>query len=141
MNAEPDADHGRPTGVHAQDAVLSAWLGSLAKDPDLGTDIRMMVPVFYDVGRHKTKVWAVLGIATKPLVVSYQTEPTVKGIRGPDGKPVTGTDVRVDFTSQDTRLAYIVSAEVYVSRLLNRAEFRQLCDQRKTYKSIVQALN
>jgi len=138
----PEAASGakNSANAHVQQAVLEAWLESLGKDPDLGRDIRMMVPVFYDTGRQKTKVWAVLGIANKPLSVSYATPPTVKGIKGPGGKVVKSGDVEVDFVPQGARLAYIVSAEVYVSRLLNRTEFRQLCDQKKTYQAIVDSL-
>jgi len=32
-------------------AILRAWLNSIRKDPDLGKDLRMMVPIFYDVKR------------------------------------------------------------------------------------------
>ena len=71
MKPESDAFH--PSNASLDRAVLAAWLESLPKDPDLGKDIRMMVPIFYDIDRHKTKVWAVLGIASKPLNVSYAT--------------------------------------------------------------------
>jgi len=47
--------------------VYESWREALAEDPDLGVDVRMMVPVFYDVQREKMKVWAVLDYATKPL--------------------------------------------------------------------------
>lgn len=140
MPPETGSNRQNPKDTRIQRAVLDAWLGSLTKDPDLGQDFRMMVPVFYDIGRQKTKVWAVLGIATKPLSVSYATPPVVKGIKGPDGKAVSPGDVEVSFVSQEPKLAYIVSAEVYVSRLLNRAEFRRLCDQKKTFKAIVASL-
>ena len=99
-----------------------------------------MVPVFYDVQRHQTKVWAVLGIASKPLNVSYVHPPTVKEIKGPGGARVNPGDAYLDFVYQNTQLTYIVSAEVYVTHLLNRTEFRQLCDQKKTFKAIVESL-
>jgi hypothetical protein len=140
MKPESDSILGNSSDANMQRAVLGAWLKSLSQDPDLGKDIRMMVPVFYDVGRQKTKVWAVLGIASKPLRVSYAQPPTVKEIKGPGGTRVKPEDAYFEFVSQNTRLAYIVSAEVYVSRLLNRAEFRQLCDQKKTFKAIVESL-
>lgn len=138
MKPEPDALHPREADLHR--AVLAAWLESLDRDPDLGKDIRMMVPIFYDVNRQQTKVWAVLGIASKPLVVNYATPPVVKGIKGPDGAPAKPGELDIEFVSQDTHLTYIVSAEVYVKHLLNRTEFRQLCDQKKTFKAIVASL-
>ena len=140
MKPAPDSAIGNPGDASLHRALLGAWLDSLPKDPDLGKDIRMMVPIFYDIGRHQTKVWAVLGIASKPMEVYYAKPPIVKEIKGPGGTRVKPGEVDLEFVSQDTKLAYIVSAEVYVSRLLNRTEFRQLCDQKKTFKAIVDSL-
>jgi len=72
--------------------------------------------------------------------VSFAHPPTVKEIKGPGGIRVKPGDVDLEFISQNTTLTYIVSAEVYVNRLLNRTEFRQLCDQKKTFKAIVESL-
>jgi hypothetical protein len=140
VKPEPGSELGSPGDASIQRALLGAWLDSLSKDPDLGKDIRMMVPVFYDSGRGKTKVWAVLGVASKPLSVSYARTPIVKGIKGPGGERMDAEFLNVEFVSQYTQLAYIVSAEVYVTRLLNRMEFRQRCDQKKTFNAIVDSL-
>ena len=140
MKPEEAGGLGSPKEASADRALLGAWLASVGKDPDLGNDVRMMVPVFYDVIRKKTKVWAVLGIATRPLEVSYASVPTVEQIEGPDGKVVKPNDVEVVFEEESRRIAYIASAEVYVSRLLNRKEFRDHCDQYKTYQAIVSNL-
>jgi hypothetical protein len=140
MKPEPGSEFGSPGDANIHRALLGTWLDSLSKDPDLGKDIRMMVPIFYDSGRGKTKVWAVLGIASKPLSVSYAHPPLVKEMNGPGSKRVKPGEVDVEFVSQYTHLAYIVSAEVYVTRLLNRTEFRQLCDQKKTFTAIVESL-
>ena len=134
-----------PGAVNASDAnldraLLGAWLESLPKDPDLGKDIRMMVPVFYDINRGKTKVWAVLGVASKPMNISYAHPPTVREIKGPGGARVNPGNAYLEFVNQSTHLTYIVSAEVYVTHLLNRTEFRQLCDQKRTFKAIVESL-
>ena len=137
---KPEAGAVSPNNASLDRALLAAWLESIPKDPDLGKDIRMMVPVFYDINRGKTKVWAVLGIASKPLNVSYVHPPTVKEIKGPQGAHVNPGDANLEFANQSTQLTYIVSAEVYVSHLLNRTEFRQLCDQKKTFKAIVDSL-
>ncbi len=142
LGLEPDLDRnlGSSTDGNADRALLDAWLASVPKDPDLGSDIRMMVPVFYDVPRKKIKVWTVLGIATRPLYVSYDSTPTVKQIEGPDGKLVKPQDVEVEFQDDSRRIAYIATAEVYVSRLLDRKEFRAHCDRYKTYRAIVSNL-
>ena len=58
IGLEPEADPNleNPAGPRADHALPGAWLSSIGKDPDLGQDIRMMVPVFYDVARKQTKV-------------------------------------------------------------------------------------
>lgn len=140
MAPEPDPSLGNSKGTSAEQELLGAWLASIRKDPDLGQDIRMMVPVFYDIGRKQIKVWAVLGVTTKPLTISYETRPAVVEIRGPDGKLVKPRDVEVEFHSEYHRAAYFATAEIYVPRLLNRTEFRQHCDKYKTYKAIVSNL-
>jgi hypothetical protein len=137
MRAEPYPAPGNPKGGNDGEALFRAWLTSLDKDPDLGQDIRMMVPVFYDQARRKTKVWAVLGIATTPLSVSYITQPAVKEIKGPDGKALKPEEVDLNFVYEDHRIAYIASAEVYVTHLLDRSEFRKHCDRYKTYSEIL----
>jgi hypothetical protein len=104
-----------------------AW----AKHPDIAEDVRMMVPVFFDRGRSMTKVWAILGWATRLLRVSYVAPPSVRVL---EGAP------RVEFGAAGRRIAYPVFAEVYVSRLLDRDEFRTHCDRYKTRGSILQHL-
>jgi hypothetical protein len=138
MKPEPGAV--APNDAYLDRALLAAWLESIPKDPDLGKDIRMMVPVFSDIKRGKTKVWAVLGIASKPLNISFVHPPTVREIKGPRGARVSPRDAYLEFVNQSTHLTYIVSAEVYVTHLLNRTEFRQLCDQKKTFTAIVESL-
>jgi hypothetical protein len=140
MIPEPDPSLGNLKGAGANCALLRAWLASIQRDPDLGQDIRMMVPVFYDIGRKQIKVWAVLGVATKPLTVSYKTHPAVVEIRGTNGKLVKPQGIEVKFHPEYHQAAYFATAEVYVTRLLNRSEFRQHCDKYKTYKAIVSNL-
>jgi hypothetical protein len=140
MTPVQDPNLGNLKGASANYALLGAWLASIRNDPDLGRDIRTMVPVFYDIGRKQIKVWVVLGVATKPLTVSYKTHPAVVEIRDPDGKPVKPHDVEVEFHSEYHRAAYFATAEIYVTRLLSRTEFRQHCDKYKTYQAIVSNL-
>ena len=140
MTAEAESDLGNSNGTNGDRAVLATWLASVRNDPDLGKDIRMMVPIFYDLGRKKTKVWVVLGIATKPLEVSYVTPPTIKEIKSPDGKILMPGGAEVVFTSDSHQTAYFATAEVYVTRLLDRTEFRKHCDKHKTYRAIISTL-
>jgi hypothetical protein len=114
----------------AADAELSRF-HEWAKGPDVGEDIRMMVPVFYDIGRRKTKVWAILGWATRSLEIGFETPPAVEVLRG---RP------KVVFAELNRPIAYPVFAEAYVSRLLDRDEFRAHCSQYRTRKRILENL-
>jgi hypothetical protein len=127
-------------------------------DPDLGTDARMMVPVFFDVERRKTKVWAFLGWRQIGLTVSYEKLPSVFACEPTRAPEPDATDRRsvlerkfrkkenrsarpeppdVQFTGESHRLATPVMAEVYVSRLLDRDEFRRHCDRYQTREQIL----
>ena len=131
---------GSGKGAYIDKAIFRHWALSTSSDPDLSQDVRMMVPVFYDRQRGKTKVWAVLGMATRPLTVGFQTSPKVMGITRADGTVVDDGSVRVDFDGERHELVYMATAEVYVDTPLNRAEFRALCDKHRTYPAIVKAL-
>jgi len=102
-----------------------------AEAPDVAEDVRMMVPVFFDIDRRKTKVWAILGWAKRWLVVSFDTPPTAHVIRG---RP------HVTFDSTLREITYPVFAETYVTRLLDRDEFRAHCDRYKTRTEILRHL-
>ena len=112
------------------------WIQSFMDDPDVGADIRMMVPVFYDIERKMTKVWVVLGYSKKPLTVSFKKPPAAT-ITDAKGKKANAD---LEFESIRKDLIYPVSAEIYVKKLLNRDEFRALCDKYKTRSAILKAL-
>lgn len=115
-----------------QAIVFLRWVASIRSDRDLATDSRMMVPVFFDQQRKKLKVWVMLGWDTAGTSISYARQPAVT-ITDSAGRPITGSyGPEVIFESTYRRLATPVFAEVYVSKLLNRTEFRQHCD---TYRS------
>jgi hypothetical protein len=136
---------------------FAGWRASLEADPDVSRDCRMMVPVFYDLGRQRTKVWAFLGWRTVPVHVRYRAEPVVLGVerdRPPDPEPTDRLGVLrrkfggqpepqptdpppVEFSGECHEFAVPVMAEVYVSRLLDRDEFRRHCDRHRTRDAIL----
>jgi hypothetical protein len=142
LGIQPDFDNtmGYQKFAHAARALFELWRLNAHDDPDLTQDVRMMVPVFYDKYQQKMKVWAVLGVDTKPVKVWYQHTPTIKMIRTASGKLVAQNRVEVLFKSETWNIPYLVSAEVYVSKLMNRKEFRALCDKHKNSKAILAAL-
>jgi len=123
------------------------WISTFADDVDVGIDNRMMVPVFYDIMRKKTKVWVALGYSAKPLSISFRKGPKVIDITGTKNKSflssiIPGRSARpgLEFEGIHKQLIYPVSAEVYVDELLDRDEFRALCDKHKTRSAILEAL-
>lgn len=102
-----------------------------AAGPDVTEDVRMMVPVFYDAMRRRTKVWVVLGWAYRTLAVSFATPPAVEVLAG---------EVEIRFEKVLRGIAYPVFAEAYVSRLLDRDEFRAHCDRYETRSRILENL-
>jgi hypothetical protein len=96
----------------------------------------MMVPVFYDVGRKKTKVWVVLGYAVKPISIWFKKEPDAEVLDAKGEK----AQAKLNFHSIQKPLIYPVSAEVYVRSVMNRDEFRALCAKYRTPSAILRAL-
>jgi hypothetical protein len=136
MSERLPAELGDPAEV---DRMFASWSESLSSDPDLGEDSRMMVPILFDLGRNRIKVWAVLGWTSKPLVIDFVEEPAAT-IMDDQGQPVTKDAPRLQFHSRRENLAYPVFAEIYVDHLMNRDEFRRLCDKQKTASAILRAL-
>lgn len=117
---------------------FAAWTLNAASDPDLSADLRTMVPVFYDVERRQTKVWLFLGWACRPVTVSFAHPPeaTVRDLRG----QVVGEHPRIRWGGLRAELPYPVTAELYVDRILDREEFRKLCDSCGTRAELLRRL-
>src|SRR5207249_528916 len=88
---ELGSDPGPTTEAAEGDAArFAAWAGSLGADADLARDCRMMVPVFFDVQRRRTKVWAFLGWDRVSLQVQFHRPPGVlscEPARPPEPEP------------------------------------------------------
>ncbi|MGI8977928.1 MAG: hypothetical protein ACR2FY_01755 [Pirellulaceae bacterium] len=137
MKEELPKDLGAGQSADEQGAIFLRWVASLPSDPDLAPDSRMMVPVFFDLQRQKTKVWVMLGWEHANCTLGYVKEPGIK-ITGPDGKPAAGEEApEIIFHGSHRHLATPVFAEVYVTKLLNRTEFRRHCDAYQTKAAIL----
>jgi hypothetical protein len=144
---------GSGTGPDDDATQFRQWVAQIQGDPDLGQDVRMMVPLFYDVLREKAKVWAFLGWATRPVKISFSRPPNWT-VFDSKGKVVAGGGrrqglfegllgrkaPRLEFVGRTETLAYPVAAEIYVDKILDRDEFRRLCDRYKTRSAILEAL-
>jgi hypothetical protein len=121
-------------------AAFENFSTKVATDPDLGRDARMMVPVFYDIERRKTKVWAFLGWSSRPVEIEFARRPAVT-VFDANRKPVPEDKGPIlIFETARRSIAYPVMAEVYVKNILNREEFRQHCDKYRTRRQILQNL-
>ena len=69
--------------------------------------------------------------------MSYAKEPTVVEMKGPGGLRVNLNSGDVGFVGEDHRISDVATTEAYVRRRLDRAEFRRLRDQQKTYDAIL----
>jgi hypothetical protein len=121
--------------------VFAAFSQQLDADPDLGRDARMMVPVFFDVGRERTKVWVFLGWSVRPVRIGFGKRPTAS-VFDESGKQVADDEgPLLEFHTASKAIAYPVMAEVYVDKILNREEFRAHCDKHKTRQAILENLD
>ena len=128
---------GSGESADADAASFQRW-AKAGRDPELSSDARMMVPVFFDRERDQTKVWAFLGWSDRLLGVSFASIPGVE-VFDEDGNDVT-SQAEINYGAELHSAAYPVFAEVYVSRILNREEFRAHCDRFQTRSAILQNL-
>jgi hypothetical protein len=118
---------------------FESWVRDRCYDADLNMDLRAMVPVFYDVERRKTKVWAFLGWTDRPITISFAQRPKAT-VRNLDGTPL-GYPFEIRWGFLYEHLQYPVTAELYVDKVLDRDEFRKLCDSCVTRSEIVRFLD
>ncbi|MBI3862261.1 MAG: hypothetical protein HY290_10235 [Planctomycetia bacterium] len=136
LGLPPNTPAGTGTDPDADAARFLKWSANLGHDADLGQDARMMVPVFFDQQRGKTKVWVVLGWTGRQVCASFAWPPSVQAFNK-DGSPLEAGKFDLYFGSDCTHLAYPVMAEVYVTELLDREQFRRHCDTYKTQFAIL----
>ncbi|HEX4132617.1 MAG TPA: hypothetical protein VHZ24_21470 [Pirellulales bacterium] len=130
---------GSGRGDEADTKPFVEWQAKLSDDPDIGADARTMVPVFFDEGRKKTKVWVVLGWASRNVEIGFAKPPAARIYNAAGGRVERDTP-RLKFQPRYAQLAYPVTAEVYVTKILDRAEFRALCNKYRTQAAILKNL-
>ena len=130
----PTVEEGRD--LQADKNHFAAWTKNIASDPDCGTDIRMMVPVAYNPQTRQMRVWAIFGWTYSMLDVSFVQKPSYKLTLAPG----SAVEPDVEFTSHGYDLWQPVVREFDVSRLLDRAEFRELCNQSDSADEIIRSL-
>jgi hypothetical protein len=97
-----------------------------------------MVPVFFDLQRNKTKVWAFLGWSQRPISIGFATPPESRFLDSVG--QVTTRHPKIRWGGLYEQLACPVTVELYVDRILDRDEFRKLCNACSTQKEILRRL-
>ncbi len=118
-------------------AAFLAWAAAAGSDPDVGRDARMMVPVHTNYMRTKIKVWCLLGWEPRRAWVSFAKRPQVSGTDASGERIDLADHFEIVYGTQFVDLATPVFAEVWVTKLLNREEFRRHCDTYVTPSVIV----
>jgi hypothetical protein len=129
------SDLGSGAGQDSDLETFRRW-SEPGDDPDLCGDVRAMVPVFFDLERQMLKVWVFLGWTRRKLEVSFAEPPGVR-VLDPEGREVNAP---IEWGVQRYDVAYPVTAEVYVTRVLDRTEFRAHCDRYRTRSAILENL-
>jgi len=118
-------------------SLTRRWLREWTEDPALAQDPRCVVPLFFDLERQKLKVTAVLGFHSTRVEVSFRRKPKVR-LTDPQGRTVSTEQVVFERTTRTTVCP--VTAELYVSRVPDRAEFQALCKRHRSTQAILEAL-
>jgi hypothetical protein len=126
-----DGDLGSGQGVERDATAFADWARAPSQDRDADADVRVMVPLYFDAGRMKWKVLAVLGWRSESLEIGFARPPRV--VKAPPG-------AELEFTSSWRRLADLVTVEILVDRLLDRDAFRTVCDRSSFPQAIVAEL-
>jgi hypothetical protein len=121
---------GLPSSV--PDDQAAPFARRVRSHPDLRRDTRVMVPVFFDTRRQLMKAWCVLGWTTRSGSASFHVPPKVRCR--------SAADCDLHFRSEYLAFAEPVMVEVYTQRLLDRDEFRRVCDRERTSERIVRAI-
>jgi hypothetical protein len=119
-------------------------------DPDLMVDARMMVPLHLNPDG-STAVWVVMGWSELELSAKYVRPPKVVSAdfdhENPRVKamaqvnhPTLLSAPPVNFGVAKYAAYEPVSAEITVKRILNREEFRALCNEQKSSRKIIEKL-
>ena len=138
LGLTPNAASGSEACAREAADRFAKWARDRRADSDLSVDMRAMVPVFYDLKRGKTKAWVFLGWSSRPINVSFAQRPQATVVDGRD-RPVRDQP-HIDWGALRAQLPYPVTAEVYVDRILDRNEFRRLCDNCSTRSEIMKRL-
>jgi hypothetical protein len=119
--------------------TATEWLSRAFQDPDLGADTRVAVPIFVDLGRPATRLWATLGVRLAKLDVAFARPPRLKPLDG--GREWdTAPSYRLGEAHYLIPVDEFVEVELQGLKVLDRDELRTVCDRERSKEAIVAAL-
>jgi hypothetical protein len=139
IGLKPSFAAGEPVDQERCRKRAAEWLPKAFKDRDLAVDTRVIVPVYADLGRNVTRVWATLGVRLAWLDASYARPPHVKPIEG-EGDWQEVERARLDSAKYIIAVDEFAEVELSTLRCPTREEFRALCDRAQTREAIIKAL-
>jgi len=125
-------DPGQAAGIE----TFKSWQQTSESDPDLRTDLRIAVPLFFDVEKQTTRLCVTLGIEVKTLNIEFERKPTVE-VSGDSKFPWAGAPI---FTTSSHPVLVPVTVEVDVRVPPTRKELRSLCTRNPDRAALVAAL-
>lgn len=124
------AELGQESGQLAHRARFAAFARDAERDPDLGLDVRVAVPLYQDA-RGRVRIAAVLGLETRKLRFSFVRPPKVE-VSGEAGSPM--------FIDSTRTILAPITLECDVRVPPTREELRAICDREKSPDAIRAAL-
>jgi hypothetical protein len=115
------------------------WLTKAFQDPDLATDTRVAVPVYWDSAQKTTRVWITLGVRLARLEATYARPPHLKPAEGGQEWKAVET-YRLGSSSYLIPVDEFAEVELAGLRVLTREELRAVCDRAKTKAAILEEL-
>ena len=116
-----------PLDTEIQFAMMIArkFISTWRQDPDISTDSRMMVPLYYDHERKMTRISVVCGYLNRNVDVEFAHKPNihVTNFQGQEVQP------KIIWNRSSFKTVYPMQFECDVVKLLDRESFRAIADQ------------
>ena len=138
LKAEFAADE--PIDVPRCRQVALDWLKQAADDPDLAADVRVAVPIYFNVPSGPTRLWTTVGVRLTPLECEFAYPPSARPISG-DGAWQVLKPHQLHSAWHLIAVDEFAEVEVPGVHVVDREEWRALCDQYETKADIIAAAN
>jgi len=155
IGMKPNCDSDELSGKEIEWAKEEAtnWLEDPEKDVCCKRDVRYIVPALVNQRRTQARYWMTVGVKLLKIKADYVKRPRVQIVdlesgdviqeisTGEESGVITGTHLKYRFVPEECFLPVEVFAEATgPAKPFTRDEFRRLCDQCKSKRKVVQAI-